>query len=107
MSKSFSSNHQLIRFACALDITNLCGIYSLNNSAIIIIGQYLANVIFSCLFLPRGPSLLEISYSSGEITEIFREITEITREIIEITREITEITTITSEVMRNAHAIIF
>ena len=51
MSKSFSSNHQLIRFTCALDITNLCGIYSLNNSAIIIIGQYLANVIFSCLFL--------------------------------------------------------
>ena len=56
--------------------------------------------------LSRGPSLLEISYSSGEITEIFREITEITREIIEITREITEITTITSEVMRNARAII-
>ena len=55
---------------------------------------------------PRGPSLLEISYSSGEITEIFQEITEITREIIEITREITEITTITSEVMRNARAII-
>ena len=69
---------------------------------------------------PRGPSLLEISYSSGEITEIFREITEITREIIGITREITEITreiieitceiteitTITSEVMRNARAII-